>query len=113
MLNNKRAPFTGIVTDERPKTSPKITDATKAVLFTFPNIQHLPSSPALLHQLFLCIAVLTWYTERTMTSMEQIPKEWLVNIYCVQPDYGKATRVERIEACSNGNGDQEGTKESE
>jgi hypothetical protein len=45
--------------------------------------------------------------------MKQIPKEWLVNIYCVQPDYGKATRVERIEACSNGNGDQEGTKESE
>jgi hypothetical protein len=45
--------------------------------------------------------------------MEQLPKEWLVNIHCMQPDYGKATKVEKIEACCNGNEDEKWTKDSE
>jgi hypothetical protein len=45
--------------------------------------------------------------------MEQISKEWLVNIYCMQPDYGKATKVEKIEACCNGNEDEDSTRDCE
>jgi hypothetical protein len=45
--------------------------------------------------------------------MEQIPEEWLVNNYSMQPDYKKATKFETIEACCNENEDEKETKDSE